>query len=55
MEVMTCPDGTQVGRQGPKCEFAPCPGEASGEGKPKSKKLGKAKPGQAKAKAAEAQ
>jgi inhibitor of cysteine peptidase len=26
MEVMLCPDGkTSVGRQGPSCEFAPCP------------------------------
>lgn len=28
MEVKICPDGTAVGRQGPNCEFAPCPGEA---------------------------
>lgn len=26
MEAKQCPDGTYVGRQGPKCEFAPCPG-----------------------------
>jgi len=26
-----CPDGTVVGRTGPNCEFAPCPGQ-----KPKS-------------------
>lgn len=25
MEAMICPDGTAVGRVGPKCEFAPCP------------------------------
>ena len=26
-EAMLCPDGkTYVSRQGPKCEFAPCPG-----------------------------
>ncbi len=25
MEVLTCPDGSFVGRQGPNCEFAPCP------------------------------
>lgn len=25
MEVKLCPDGTGVGRTGPKCEFAPCP------------------------------
>jgi hypothetical protein len=28
MEAKLCPDGvTSVGRQGPSCEFAPCPGE----------------------------
>lgn len=25
-DAMICPDGTAVGRSGPKCEFAPCPG-----------------------------
>jgi hypothetical protein len=25
MEVKLCPDGSYVGRVGPKCEFAPCP------------------------------
>lgn len=25
MEAKVCPDGTSVGRTGPKCEFAPCP------------------------------
>jgi len=25
MEAKICPDGTQVGRTGPNCEFAPCP------------------------------
>lgn len=25
MEAKICPDGTSVGRSGPKCEFAPCP------------------------------
>lgn len=25
MEAKICPDGTAVGRQGPNCEFAPCP------------------------------
>jgi hypothetical protein len=24
-DAMMCPDGTGVGRQGPNCEFAPCP------------------------------
>jgi len=26
-EAKICPDGTAVGRTGPNCEFAPCPGE----------------------------
>lgn len=25
MEAKLCPDGSYVGRTGPKCEFAPCP------------------------------
>ena len=25
LEAKICPDGTTVGRIGPKCEFAPCP------------------------------
>jgi hypothetical protein len=25
MEAKICPDGTAVGRTGPKCEFTPCP------------------------------
>lgn len=25
MEAKFCPDGSYVGRSGPKCEFAPCP------------------------------
>ncbi|WKZ25427.1 MAG: hypothetical protein QY322_03510 [bacterium] len=25
MEAKICPDGSAVGRSGPKCEFAPCP------------------------------
>lgn len=25
MEAKQCPDGSYVGRQGPNCEFAPCP------------------------------
>lgn len=28
MDAKLCPDGSAVGRQGPNCEFAPCPGEA---------------------------
>ncbi len=27
MEAKLCPDGSYVGRQGPRCEFAPCPGQ----------------------------
>jgi len=27
MEAKLCPDGSAVGRSGPNCEFAPCPGE----------------------------
>ena len=26
LEAMVCPDGTTVGRTGPNCEFAACPG-----------------------------
>ena len=26
-EAKLCPDGSSVGRTGPNCEFAPCPGE----------------------------
>jgi hypothetical protein len=26
-DAKVCPDGSAVGRQGPACEFAPCPGE----------------------------
>ena len=33
MEAKLCPDGSAVGRSGPKCEFAPCPGEGSGAGR----------------------
>ncbi len=27
MEAKLCPDGSAVGRSGPNCEFAPCPGK----------------------------
>ncbi len=27
MDAKICPDGSAVGRTGPKCEFAPCPNE----------------------------
>lgn len=27
LDAKICPDGTAVGRTGPNCEFAPCPGE----------------------------
>ena len=30
-DAMVCPDGSSVGRQGPNCEFAPCPGPAPDE------------------------
>lgn len=30
MEAKVCPDGSAVGRTGPNCEFAPCPGEGKG-------------------------
>lgn len=33
-EAMLCPDGTAVGRTGPKCEFAPCPSVGQKEGQP---------------------
>ena len=25
LEALICPDGSSVGRTGPKCEFSPCP------------------------------
>lgn len=31
MDAKMCPDGSAVGREGPNCEFAPCPGEAAPE------------------------
>jgi len=30
-EAKLCPDGSGVGRVGPKCDFAPCPGEVLAE------------------------
>lgn len=27
LEAKVCPDGSMVGREGPTCEFAKCPGE----------------------------
>lgn len=27
MDAKVCPDGSAVGRTGPNCEFAKCPGE----------------------------
>jgi hypothetical protein len=30
-EAKVCPNGTSVGRTGPNCEFAPCPGEDSSQ------------------------
>lgn len=32
MDAKLCPDGSYVGRTGPKCEFAPCPSETLCEG-----------------------
>lgn len=32
LEAKICPDGSAVGRVGPSCEFAACPGEGSGSG-----------------------
>lgn len=29
MEALQCPDGSYVGRQGPTCEFAACPGTSA--------------------------
>lgn len=34
MDALQCPDGSSVGRQGPNCEFAPCPESSSGKKKP---------------------
>lgn len=31
MEAKICPDGSSVGRSGPKCEFAECPGASNPE------------------------
>lgn len=31
MDAKLCPDGSYVGRIGPNCEFAMCPGEIGGE------------------------
>lgn len=35
-DAMICPDGTAVGREGPACEFAPCPGDTDGESESES-------------------
>ncbi|HEY9480731.1 MAG TPA: hypothetical protein VIR98_00690 [Candidatus Paceibacterota bacterium] len=32
MDAKLCPDGSYVGRQGPNCEFAQCPGTSSSSG-----------------------
>lgn len=32
MDAKICPDGTGVGRTGPNCAFAPCPGETPSKG-----------------------
>jgi putative hemolysin len=36
MEAKICPDGSAVGRTGPNCEFAPCPGDNVGMANPAS-------------------
>jgi hypothetical protein len=33
-EAKLCPDGSAVGRSGPNCEFAPCPGHVPAPSKP---------------------
>jgi OOP family OmpA-OmpF porin len=33
-DAKMCPDGSAVGRQGPDCEFAPCPGDVTTEPPP---------------------
>jgi hypothetical protein len=35
-EARQCPDGSFVGRMGPRCEFAKCPGDQTGVQRPKS-------------------
>lgn len=40
MEAKQCPDGSYVGRQGPNCQFAPCPGKGSGSGSSSSGNAG---------------
>jgi hypothetical protein len=45
-DAKLCPDGSGVGRTGPNCEFAPCPGEKT-PGK-KEKGAGKHRPACAK-------
>jgi len=32
MDAKLCPDGSAVGRTGPDCEFAACPGEEADDG-----------------------
>lgn len=34
MDARICPDGSAVGRTGPNCEFAPCPGEETSDACP---------------------
>ncbi len=38
MEALQCPDGSYVGRQGPMCEFAACPGTSASPVPPPSTK-----------------
>lgn len=47
MEARACPDGSYVGRQGPNCEFSPCPGPSQNPApKPPGKQSGDIKIGQ---------
>lgn len=39
MEAKLCPDGSSVGRTGPDCEFALCPGEAPAPAMPRGKPI----------------
>ena len=43
-EAKVCPDGSSVGRQGPDCEFAACPGEGEAEAEPDTKAEGEGEP-----------
>jgi len=42
-EAMVCPDGSAVGRTGPNCTFAPCPGPAKAAAGPSPAEAGECK------------